>query len=375
MTIWQFLSNFGISYTLMIVSLGAFIIGFISGILSVFFVLQKRSIIGDALAHSSLPGVAIAFLIVLEKNRYLMIAGAMITAFMALFMINILSNKTKLKSDTVIAITLSLFFAIGVAILTYIQKLSVSAQTGLEHYIFGNIAFLLKSDLYSIIFLSTLVIIPILLFYKEFKLLLFDRDFAKTLDINVKFLDILQMILTTLAIVLAIEMIGVVLIAGLLVGPAVAARQWTDKFAPLLIISGLISAISGVIGSITSSKVDNLPPGPIIIVILTGIIVLSLLFGPKSSFLGAWMHRNLFHRTVNHQKLLGEFLEQTTGLLESNALSVLEFDRDEYPGLTDDLLQKMMDCGFCKILTGSRCALTYKGIEETEKHMTEVKKR
>ncbi len=371
MSIWELLSNLGIGYTLAVVSIGAIVIGFVTGVLSVLFVLQKRSVIGDALAHASLPGIAIGFFIVLEKNRLYMITGALITSFMAIVSIMLISKWTRLKEDTSIAVVLSFFFAIGIAMLTYIQNLSLSAQAGLEHYIFGNIAFLLLSDLKSILFLSVIVLLPVLLFYKEFKIYLFNREHAIVLGINVKFLELLLMVLITLSVVLAIEMIGVVLISGMLVAPAVAARQWTDKFAKMIILSGIISAMIGVAGAISSSQSFDLPPGPIIIVYLTLFVGFSLLFGTKSGIFQNWIHRNIFHRNVDHDELLSEFITTTTGLFQSDAMTILEFDREHYPELSELILDKLIQCGFCKKLSGSKCALTYKGIQETEKFKSE----
>lgn len=371
MTIWEIFAELGIGYTLAIVSLGAFMIGFITGCLSVLFVLQKRSIIGDALAHSALPGIGLAFLLVLEKNRTLMLIGALITATLAISLILLISERTKLKEDTAIGIVLSLFFAIGIALMTYIQNLSVSAQAGLEHYIFGNIAFLLLKDLKVILYLSILVLLLIILFWKEYKVILFNKEFAINIGIPVKKLEFLLMFIITLSVVLAIEMIGVVLIAGLLIAPAVAARQWTNKYGTMMLISGLIAGIIGVIGAVTSSKIDDVAPGPVIIVFLTGFVGISLIIGSKNGLLTDWFHRNIFHRKVDHADLLQSFIKSTEGLFNSKAMTLLEFDLNEYPKLTDELLDLMRVCGFCKKLSGSRCALTYKGISETKKLMEE----
>ncbi|MCY3410610.1 MAG: metal ABC transporter permease [Candidatus Heimdallarchaeota archaeon] len=372
MTIWEILANFGISYTLAVVSIGALIIGFISGLLSVLFVLQRRSIIGDAIAHSSLPGIGLAFLIILEKNRAMMVIGAIITAFLAVMLIVLVSEWTTLKEDTAIAIVLSLFFAAGITLLTYIQNLSVSAQAGLEHYLFGNISYLLRKDLRTIALLSLVVILVILTYWKEYKLILFNREQAITLGIPVRKLEALLMMIITLAVVLAIEMIGVVLIAGLLISPAVASRQWTHNYGKMMLLSGSLAAISGVLGAVTSSRVENVSPGPIIIVYLTLLVVISILFGSKNGYFVNWMHRNIFHRKVNHHDLIDEFIKNTPGLLNSDVLSTLEFNRQDYPDLSDDLLELMRQCGFCKKLSADKCALTYKGIEETEKFIKEV---
>ena len=369
MTFWEILAQLGIGYTLAIVSIDAFLIGFISGCLSVLFVLQKRSIIGDALAHSALPGIALAFLLVLEKNRTLMIIGALITAILAMSLILLIAEHTNLKEDTAIGIVLSLFFAIGIALMTYIQNLSISAQAGLEKYIFGNIAFILLKDLKVIIYLSVLVLSIILIFWKEYKVILFNREFAVTIGLPVRKLEFLLMFIITLSVVLAIEMIGVVLIAGLLIAPAVAARQWTNKFGVMMFTSGMIAGLVGVLGAVTSSRVSDVPPGPVIIIFLTAFVGISLIIGSKNGLLVGWLHRNIFHRKVDHADLIRSFVENTKGLFSSHALTLLEFDLEDYPDLSLETLDLMRICGFCKKLSGSKCALTYKGISETKKLM------
>ena len=134
MSFWEILSSLGLSYSVVIVSIGALIIGFVSGSLSFLFVTQKRSVLGDALAHSSLAGVAIAFLIILQKIRIYIILGALVASLLAVLLILLIAEKTPLKQDAAIGITLSFFFSIGIALMTYIQSLPLTAQSGLEHY-------------------------------------------------------------------------------------------------------------------------------------------------------------------------------------------------------------------------------------------------
>ncbi|MHA2502790.1 MAG: metal ABC transporter permease [Candidatus Kariarchaeaceae archaeon] len=348
-------------YTLAIVSLGAFFIGFVTGVLSVLFVSQKRSIIGDTISHTTLPGITIAFLILLEKNRLPLLVGGLITSILAVLFVNYIERNTTLKGEVAIAVSLSFFVGIGLALLSVIQRLPLQSQVGLKHYLVGNIAFLTISDLRFFIFLSFVVLAIVLLFYKEFKVLLFDREFALVSGLRVVFYENLLLVLVATVIVLSVENMGVVLVAGLLISPAIAARQWSNVFSNNLIISGMIGSLSSVAGVIISSRASDTPPGPTIILLLSVVTLASILIGSKNGMLIHIIHNYLFHRRIDHSDVLSQFISSTPGLLESEGLTLLEFDIDDFPDLDSNVVETLCHCGYCKKVTSQRYTLTYRG--------------
>ena len=360
---WELLYSIGISYTLAIVLLGSAIVGLLAGFLSVFFVLERKSVMGDTIAHSSLPGVVIAFLLILEKSQLLFAIGALITSFLAILFVQAISTKTVLKEDVAIGVTLSTFFGLGIAFLTYVQNLSVAAQAGLMNYIFGNVAFLLKKDLYLLAGVSILNISIISLFWKEYKLIIYDRPYAEIIGIPVRKLQLLQTLIFSITIVVGIQIIGVVMIAGLLIAPAVAARQWTDSYNRMIAISTLVGVVAGILGTVTSANIKDIPPGPSIIVYATLIAFISILFGYRNGLLVNWLHKNLSHRKVDHQYILREFIKSTNVMDKSEGFTKLEFSMKEYPKLKKEVIDMLANCGYCKWLNDDRCVMTLRGVE------------
>jgi manganese/zinc/iron transport system permease protein len=237
--------------------------------------------IGDVIAHSSLPGIAFAFLIVLEKNTILLLFSAILAGLIAAFCINLIKELTNLPEDTVLAVILSSFFGLGWVFLSVIQNLNILSQSGLEHYLVGNIAFLLLNDLVFIVGFSFLLLIFLLLFWKEFKLITLDPIFAKSLGFKVSRYDHLLLILTITAVIVGVELIGTVMIAALLIGPAIISRHWFDDFQIVVLNAGIFGALSGLIGSIISREIPNTPPGPMIIIVLGMFLLFSVTFAPK----------------------------------------------------------------------------------------------
>lgn len=368
------LKLFGLNYILRVVMLGAILIGIVAGMLSVFFVLRKRSILGDAISHSTLAGVTVAFFIIRRKDRTILLLAAIIAGLLAIAVVYVITERTKLKEDAAIGISLSIFFAIGIGFLTYLQNIPTTAQAGLMDYLFGNLTYLTKNDLRTLTYMVIIIIITTLLFWKEFKVFLFDKEYAKTLGIPVNMLELLLMVLVATAIVLGIEMIGAVLMAGLLIAPAVAARQWTNKLAWITVLAAVLAAASGIMGTIFSANTENLPPGPLIVIIMAVIVGLSVIFGSKNGLLHGWLHRNVTHRGVNHEQLLTQLEESAQELVKRTGLMVLEFDISHDPKVNAELLNSLSRCGYCKRVSDERCAFTYKGLAEIQKLLAKEEK-
>ena len=277
------------SYTTQMVLLGTALLGLASGIAGTFAVLRKESLIGDGLSHAALPGVVIAFLLTGIKDIEVLITGAALSSIAAAWLITITVENSKIKFDGALATILSAFFGLGMVLLTYLQSLNNAGQAGLSKFIFGQAATILARDVYITSAAALIIIVLTALFWKELKLISFDVEYAKTLQIPVTFTLILYRALLIMTIIIGIQSVGAILISSLLIAPAVGARQWTNKLGTMCILAGFFGMVSAIGGTIWSTSVQKLPTGPAIIVILSVIVLLSLIFAPNRGIL--WQYR------------------------------------------------------------------------------------
>ena len=273
------------SYTTQMVLLGTALLGLASGIAGTFAVLRKESLIGDGLSHAALPGVVIAFLLTGIKDIEVLILGAALSSITAAWLITITVENSKIKFDGALATILSAFFGLGMVLLTYLQSLNNAGQAGLSKFIFGQAATILARDVYITSAAALIIIVLTALFWKELKLISFDVEYAKTLQIPVTFTLILYRSLLIMTIIIGIQSVGAILISSLLIAPAVGARQWTNKLGTMCILAGFFGMLSAMGGTIWSTSVQKLPTGPAIIVILSVIVLLSLIFAPNRGIL------------------------------------------------------------------------------------------
>ncbi len=295
--------------TIQTISIGTAIIGLTCGMLGSFAVLRKQSLLGDAVAHSALPGIAIAFLLTGVKDTLLFIIGAILSGIMGAVWIISITKNTRLKSDSAFGIVLSVFFGFGIVLLTIIQRKPNANQAGLERFLFGQAATLVPSDLTIIGIIGILSLILILLFWKEFKILTFDTQFATTLGFNVQLLDLLLTSFIVVAIVLGLQAVGVVLMSALLLAPAAAARQWSNKLGTMMVISALFGALSGIIGTAISASNLRLSTGPIIVLIAITLVLLSFVFSPSRGLLSQQLRYSKNRKNMRLNKTLEQMLE------------------------------------------------------------------
>ncbi|MDU1247359.1 MAG: metal ABC transporter permease [Veillonella sp.] len=310
------------SYTTQMVLLGTALLGLASGIAGTFAVLRKESLIGDGLSHAALPGVVIAFLLTGIKDIEVLIAGAALSSITAAWLITITVENSKIKFDGALATILSAFFGLGMVLLTYVQSLNNAGQAGLSKFIFGQAATILARDVYITSAAALIIIVLTALFWKELKLISFDVEYAKTLQIPVTFTLILYRSLLIMTIIIGIQSVGAILISSLLIAPAVGARQWTNKLGTMCILAGFFGMISAIGGTIWSTSVPKLPTGPAIIVILSILVLLSLIFAPNRGML--WQFRK--NRRSKHASLL-----ETTRAPKSKAQQSIYVAEDAQP--------------------------------------------
>lgn len=272
-------------YTLQIVALGSALLGIISGVLGSFAVLRKQSLIGDAVSHAALPGIAIAFLLIQTKSTEILLLGALLAGILATLCVTIIKKYTRISMDSALGLVLSTFFGLGLVLLTYIQKIPNANQAGLEKFIFGQASTLLQRDVVILAIAGIVLLLVVAIFWKEFKLIAFDSEYAKSIGLPVDVLAFILSAMIVIAIILGLQTVGVILMSAMLVAPGVAARQWTDRLSVMIVLAPSFGALSGVSGTILSSLVGKMPTGPSIVMFMSGIVLMSVLFAPKRGLL------------------------------------------------------------------------------------------
>ena len=293
-----------LSHTFKIVLIGSIFLGITSGVLGAFATLRKQSLIGDAIAHASLPGITVMFLFTQTKNTLLLLIGATIAGWLGTLFISLITNYSPIKKDAALGITLSSFFGLGIVFLTVIQKLPTASKSGLDSFLFGNASTLLYNDIVIIGTLSLINITIVILCWKEFKLISFDPSFASSIGLSTKKIDTLLTLLIVTTIVIGLQTVGTILISTLIIAPAAAARQWTDKLGNMVIIASIFGMIAGTGGSIISSQFTKVPTGPTIVLIASFIVLISLLFAPNRGIIWEKIHRILNKKTIQAETLL-----------------------------------------------------------------------
>jgi manganese/zinc/iron transport system permease protein len=303
---WNTLLNGFLSdYTLRTVALGAAVLGIVSGGLGSFAVLRRQSLLGDAMSHAALPGVVLAFLLTRSKAPLVLILGATLAGWLAtLWLLSIVKN-TRIKEDGALALILSVFFGFGLVLLTYTQRLPDARQAGLDQFLFGQAAALLQQDVVTMAVLGGIALLLMSIFWKEFKLLSFDREFGGSLGLPVSLLDILLTTLLVVAIVIGLQAVGVVLMSAMVVAPAAAARQWTDRLGIMVALSMLFGALAGVAGAVISSTAQGFSTGPTVVLCASGIVLFSALFAPNRGLLWNWARHQRNRRKLRLHTVLG----------------------------------------------------------------------
>ena len=272
-------------YTLRYVALGSAILGITSGALGCFTVLRKQSLFGDALAHAALPGIGFAYLFAGTKDSLLLMLGAAIFAWFGGIVTLAITSTTRIKQDAALGITLSVFFGLGIVLLTYLQSIGGASQGGLDRFLFGQAAALIESDVINLGILAAFCFAILTVFYKEFKISTFDSSFGQSLGFPIKYLNALLTSVIVVAVVIGLHTVGVVLMVSMLIAPAAAARQWTTNLKSMIILSAIFGGLSGIIGSMISSTTEGMSTGPVIVITITAILGISLLFSPKQGYL------------------------------------------------------------------------------------------
>lgn len=354
-------------YNTRIVLIGSVVLGLSTGVVGSFAVLRRRALLGDALAHAALPGICLAYLIVGRRHFAALLLGAAVTGTLGVLIVSFLRHKSRIKEDAAIGMVLSVFFGGGIVLSRIIQNTPGGNRAGLDSYIFGKAASMVRQDVLLITAVCAVVLALTLLFYKEFKLLSFDRAFAATQGWPTLRLDIVMMALLVIVTVVGLPAVGIVLMAAMLIIPGAAARFWTERLHRMLILAALFGAVTGAVGTLVSARFARLPAGPIIVLVGTSIFLLSMLVAPRRGLIARVASRLRLQRRTARQNLLRTLYElaepdpdrrppcHPAALVRLRAWSVNQARR---------ALQNAARSGLVEPLPGDRFRLTDRGLRD-----------
>ncbi len=316
-----------LGYNATLVTLGAMFLGVSAGVTGTFLYLRKRSLVSDAISHATLPGVGLAFMVMVfmgGDGRALpgLLIGAAMSSWLGLLCVSWLTNRTRLAEDAAIGAVLSVFFGFGIVLLTVIQTMSAGRAAGLEGFLLGSTAGMLWNDAMVIVAGGALTLTAVVALRRPMGLVAFDPEFAAASGLNVKRIDLAIMGLAMAVTVVGLKIVGLILIVAMLIIPPVTARFWTDRTDHVVLISGFCGGLAAWIGAALSATAPAVPTGPIIVLVSFALFVLSLLFAPNRGVLAAVARHFRFQRRVHmRQGLLA--LAQGQPIYEKFTLSLL----------------------------------------------------
>ncbi|MBS0652017.1 MAG: metal ABC transporter permease [Verrucomicrobia bacterium] len=313
-------------------TIGSMLMCLASALIGVIVFLRKRSLLGEALSHASYPGVVVSVLIVAalfpslqEAMPVAILIGASATSFLGLWVIDKLERRFSIKSDAALCFVLSVFFGVGILIASRLQVTHALWYKTIQIFLYGQAATLTDVHIviYAVLVLITIAILIAL--YRQIEMVIFDRSFAKCVGVKVPLVDTLLFALLILAIVIGIRSVGVVLMAGMLIAPAVAARQLTNRLWVMLVLAAMFGAVSGFLGNYLSVQIPqwgqerglewkfSLPTGPMILLSASFMSILALLFASDNGVVSRSWRIAAFRMQCLGENLLKHFWKQGEG--------------------------------------------------------------
>jgi manganese/zinc/iron transport system permease protein len=274
---------FGLPYTDTVVVAGALVLGISAGVLGSFAVLRGRSLVGDAIAHATLPGVCVAFLITGTKEMAGLLAGAAVAGLVAALLM-VAVERSVLRADTAIGVVLSGFFSLGIVLLTHITATGDAQQAGLEAFLFGQAAGLLERDVAVMAAVGLVGLVAVALLRRMLVTTLFDRAYAGAIGLPTRLVEVAVTAFLVAAVVIGVRLVGAILMVAMLAVPTVVARQLADTFGRVLILAGVVGAAVGVTGALLATRAQ-LPTGPVVVLVGVAVAVLAVLLAPRRGVL------------------------------------------------------------------------------------------
>ena len=301
-------------YNTRVVIIGATLLGLAAGLVGTFLLLRKRALLSDAISHATLPGIALAFMLMSVvlgngKNLVGLIAGAAIFSVLGTTSVIVIQKYSRLKDDAALGIVLSVYFGLGIALLGLATRMESGNAAGLSSFIYGKTASMLFFDAMLIALTALTTIVFCILFFKEFTLICFDADYGATEGWPVMRLDFLMMGLVVVVTVIGLQAVGLILVVALLIIPAAAARFWTFRLRQMLWLSGVFGALSGMLGSGISALMANLPAGAVIVLTASAVFLFSMTLGTARGLLRLVIERYRLHKRILRENLLRDLYE------------------------------------------------------------------
>lgn len=304
---------------------GSILLGVSCGLLGSFIVVRKMALVGDALSHAVLPGVALGFLWNMSKDPIAIFVGASIAGLLGTMVVSWITRTTRLKEDAALGMVLATFFAVGVCLLTMIQHLPTGNQSGIDKFLFGQAAALSAGDVKLMSVTTALTIVLLFVFYKEFLVTSFDAIFARTIGLPVRLINDTLMLLLAFSVVVALQAVGVVLVSAMLITPAAAAYLLTDRMHRMLLLAALFGLIAGAVGSFLSFLGNNLPTGPFMVLGASAVFGLAFFFGPRHGVIPRWWRqRSRSHRIARENTLKAIYQQLEAQQFETEAVTIEE---------------------------------------------------
>ena len=377
------------NYNTRLVILSTSLLGMVSGVVGAFLLLRKRSLMGDALSHATLPGVCIAFALMVAcggtgKSTEGLWLGATLSGVLGVGTMLLIVKTTRLQDDVAMGLVLSIFFGAGVAILSSVQNMPAGSAAGLESYIYGKTASILYQDFLLIIGVCILGLVVSLLLIKELTLLCFDEHFGSVQGFPMIFLDIVLLTLVTLVTVAGLQSVGLILMIALFIIPATAARFWVKRLWAMVLLSSILGFFSGWIGGAISAFYSKLPAGSVIVLVAAFFFLLSMFFAPAKGVVPRFIRRRRFNHKIGEQHVLRaiyEILEEKTlsgttekgeakarqqgrgGRVQNSPVtrSTLQSKRSWSQSSLTSLVRRVKGRGFLETMNGESLQLTEEG--------------
>ncbi len=292
-----------IGFNTLVVLLGATALGIAAGTVGTFMVLRRRALVSDALSHATLPGLALGFLAgvalgIEGRSLPMLLLGAAVTGVLAVLAIQAIARWTRLPEDAAIGAVLSVFFGVGVVLLSVVQGLPTAGAAGLKTFLFGQTAAMSAAEATALAALAVVAAAAVGVLFKELRLVAFDEGFARVQGWPAGRIDLMLMGLVTLVTVIGLQTVGLVLIIALLITPAAAARFWTERLERMTGIAAGIGGLSGGIGAALSAALPDMPAGAVIVLVATTFFLASLLFGTARGLIALRIRRGRMRHTL-----------------------------------------------------------------------------
>lgn len=291
-------------YNTALVTVGAAILGGGAAAIGSYVMLRKRALVSDAISHATLPGLALAFIVMAlvgGDGRYMpgLMLGAALSALAGLVGVEWMARRTRLNEDAAIGTVLSVFFGFGIVLMTVVQSLPTGGQAGLSSYLLGSTAGMLRSEAELIAVAAALVGLAIFLLRRPFTLVCFDPGYAAVRGLNVRLVDLAMLVLLLAITVIGLRVAGLVLIVALTIIPPVAARFWTERPGRMVVIAAGLGGLSAYVGAALSSIDRGLPTGALIVLVAFAVFLVSLVASPVRGLMAGWLKARRLDRLVH----------------------------------------------------------------------------